>query len=54
MAALVAYVASQLQTVPVWVATQKLKALRQACEEDPKNAEKHAKLLVELNKEHPK
>jgi len=43
-----------LNRLPLWMQQQHLKKLREAAEEDPKNADKHASLLSELNKVNPR
>jgi len=43
-----------LNKVPLWMQQQNLKKLREASDEDPSNADKHANFLVELNKVNPR
>lgn len=56
-AAIKAFFASILATaqkLPAWVQAQQLKKLKELSDEDPKNAEKNAAYLVELNKSNPR
>ena len=43
-----------IQRFPIWVQSQQLQRLREAYEEDPKDADKHAAYLRELGKAKPK
>ncbi|GIL57194.1 hypothetical protein Vafri_12491 [Volvox africanus] len=45
---------SALQQFPIWVQMQHLRRLREACEEDPKDADKHAAYLAELVRSNPR
>jgi hypothetical protein len=43
-----------IQRFPIWVQSQQLQRLREAYEEDPKDADKHAAYLKDLGKAKPK
>ncbi len=45
---------SSVQRLPAWVQAQQLRKLRDLSEEDPRDANKHAAYLAELNKVQPK
>ncbi|GLC41713.1 hypothetical protein PLESTB_000685100 [Pleodorina starrii] len=45
---------SAVQQFPLWVQMQHLRRLREACEEDPKDADKHAAYLSELVRSNPR
>ncbi|GLI67631.1 hypothetical protein VaNZ11_011879 [Volvox africanus] len=45
---------SALQQFPIWVQMQHLRRLREACEEAPKDADKHAAYLAELGRSNPR
>jgi hypothetical protein len=40
---------SSIKQFPAWVQQQQLQRLREQCEEDPRNADRHAALLAALN-----
>lgn len=54
LVALLQQLAAAVQRFPVWVQAQQLKRLREAYEEDPKDADKHAAYLAELAKGNPR
>jgi hypothetical protein len=45
---------SSLAKLPAWAHSQSLRKLRDAAEEDPGNADKHAAYLAALNKSSPR
>lgn len=47
-------VVNSIRQFPAWAHAQQLKKLRDLSDEDPKNADKHAAYLAELNKSQPK